>query len=115
MPSPRHKWTNGSIERNSRELNGLLAITSYVTIGLAWWVLPPLQPQLAYKELQVEEVRICDARGPVLASHHLQVFNEVMVASPGGKIGPVYELGQRFSVGELCYVRQLFWHLCTRT
>lgn len=32
-----------------------------------------------------------------------------MVASPGGKIGPVYELGQRFSVGELCYVRQLFW------
>ena len=31
-----------------------------------------------------------------------------MVASPGGKIGPVYELGQRFSVGELCYVRQLF-------
>ena len=30
-----------------------------------------------------------------------------MVASPGGKIGPVYELGQRFSVGELCYVRQL--------
>jgi len=32
-----------------------------------------------------------------------------MVASPGGKIGPVYELGQRFSLGEMCYVRQLFW------
>lgn len=71
MPSPRHKWTNGSIERNSQELNGLLAITSCVTIGLAWWVLPPLQPQIAYKELQVEEVRICDARSPGLASHHI--------------------------------------------
>jgi hypothetical protein len=34
-----------------------------------------------------------------------------MVASPGGKIGPVYELGQRFSVGEMCYVRLLRWRL----
>ena len=32
-----------------------------------------------------------------------------MVASPGGRIGPVYELGQRFSVGEMCYVRQRLW------
>ena len=34
-----------------------------------------------------------------------------MVASPGGKIGPVYELGQRFSVGEMCYVRKHLWGL----
>jgi hypothetical protein len=71
MLSPRHKWTNGLIERNLQELNGLLATTSYVTIGLAWWVLPPLPPQIAYKELQVEEVRICDAMSPGFASRHI--------------------------------------------
>src|SRR5260370_38255030 len=38
-----------------------------------------------------------------------------MVAGPGGKIGPVYELGQRFSVGEMCYVRQSFRDLIHET
>ena len=70
MLLPRHRWTSGLIERNLQELNGLLATTSYVTIGLAWWVHPRLQPHIAYEELQVEEVRICDARSSELASRH---------------------------------------------
>jgi len=70
MLSPRYRWTNGLIEQNLQELNGLLATMSYVTIGLAWWVLPPLQPQIAYKELQVEDVRICDATSHGFASRH---------------------------------------------
>jgi len=50
MLSPKYKWTNGLIEQNLQELNGLLVTTSYVTIGLAWLVLPTLQPRIAYKE-----------------------------------------------------------------
>lgn len=103
------------IEQYLQGLSGLLVTTSYVTIGSAWWVLLLLQLQTAYKELQVEEVRIYDIRSPGSDSRHTKVFNEAMVASPGGKIGPVYELGQRFSVGEMCYVRQRLWGWYVRT